>query len=64
MVPPGDIGAIPIWVGVYALFLLAAAVGCANCQRVFLLALPGRTEGRGVLSFSCRFDSARRRRPL
>ena len=47
MVPPGDIGPIPIWVGVYVLFLLAAAAGgYAIYQRVFRLVLQGRTEAR------------------
>ena len=47
MVPPGDIGPIPIWVGVYVLFLLAAAAGgYAIYQRVFRLVLQGRSEYR------------------
>ena len=47
MVPPGDIGPIPIWVGVYVLFLLAAAAGgYALYQRVFRLVLQGRSESR------------------
>ena len=47
MVPPGDIGPIPIWVGVYVLFLLAAgAGGFAIYQRVFRLVLQGRSEAR------------------
>ena len=47
MVPPGDIGPIPIWVGVYVLFALAmAAGGYALYQRVFRLVLQGRSEAR------------------
>ena len=47
MVPPGDIGPIPIWVGVYVLFALAmAAGGYAIYQRVFRLVLQGRSEYR------------------
>ena len=47
MVPPGDIGPIPIWVGVYVLFLVAAAAGgLALYQRVFRLVLQGKAEAR------------------
>ncbi len=47
MVPPGDIGPIPIWVGVYVLLALALAVGgYAFYQRVVRLVLQGKPAPR------------------
>ncbi|MCH8225510.1 MAG: (Fe-S)-binding protein, partial [Chloroflexi bacterium] len=48
MVPPGDIGALPIWVGVYlALILVSAVSGYVFYQRVFRLVM----QGKGVARF-------------
>ena len=45
MVPPGDIGPVPIWVGVYVLLLLTLAVGgYVFYYRVIHLVLQGRRE--------------------
>ena len=48
MVPPGDIGALPIWVGVYlALVLVGAVSGYVFYQRVLRLV----RQGKGVARF-------------
>ena len=47
MVPPGDIGPVPIWVGVYVLLLLTLVVGgYVFYYRVIHLVLQGRRELR------------------
>ena len=48
MVPPGDIGPLPIWVGVYlALILVSAVSGYVFYQRVLRLV----RQGKGVARF-------------
>ena len=47
MVPPGDIGALPIWVGVFVLLGLALAVfNYAFYSRVVRLVLQGKSTSR------------------
>lgn len=47
MVPPGDIGTLPIWVGVYVALLVSGAISSyVLYRRVFRLILQGKSVAR------------------